>query len=90
MMRIGCRFCRCVQQRSVRIRRAGESHRQGGRRQRIEYLPDPTGLVNVVAEYDASGNLIARYVHGVGLVSRHDAAGSAAFTTTTPSAQRLP
>ena len=31
---------------------------------RIEYLPDPTGLVNVVAEYDASGNPLARYVYG--------------------------
>ena len=47
---------------------------------RTEYLPDPTGLTNVVAEYDASGNVIARYVHGgFGLVSRHDAGGSVAF-----------
>ncbi len=47
---------------------------------RTEYLIDPLGLTNVVAEYDVAGNLIARYVHGgFGLVSRHDAAGAAAF-----------
>lgn len=47
---------------------------------RTEYLNDPLGLTNVVAEYDADGNLIARYVHGgFGLVSRHDSAGAAAF-----------
>ena len=47
---------------------------------RTEYLIDPLGLTNVVAEYDSAGNLIARYVHGgFGLVSRHDAGGAAAF-----------
>ncbi len=47
---------------------------------RTEYLIDPLGLTNVVAEYDNGGNLIARYVHGgFGLVSRHDAGGAAAF-----------
>jgi len=47
---------------------------------RTEYLIDPLGLTNVVAEYDAAGNLIARYVHGgFGLVSRHDSGGAAAF-----------
>jgi len=47
---------------------------------RTEYLIDPLGLTNVVAEYDSAGNLIARYVHGgFGLVSRHDPGGVAAF-----------
>ena len=47
---------------------------------RTEYLNDPLGLTNVVAEYDGAGDLIARYVHGgFGLVSRHDTGGAAAF-----------
>ena len=47
---------------------------------RTEYLVDPLGLTNVVAEYDSAGTLIARYVHGgFGLVSRHNAGGAAAF-----------
>ena len=47
---------------------------------RTEYLIDPLGLTNVVAEFDNGGNLIARYVHGgFGLVSRHDSGGAAAF-----------
>ena len=37
---------------------------------RTEYLIDPTGLGDVVAEYDGSGNLRAHYVQGSGLVSR--------------------
>jgi RHS repeat-associated protein len=42
--------------------------------QRIEYLLDPMGLVNIVGEYDASGNLIAHYDHGLGLIGRSDPA----------------
>ncbi|WP_208492247.1 putative Ig domain-containing protein [aff. Roholtiella sp. LEGE 12411] len=40
--------------------------------QRTEYLLDPTGLGNVVGEYDGSGSLVAAYTHGLGLVSRVD------------------
>ena len=38
--------------------------------QRTEYLLDPTGLGNVVGEFDSSGNVVANYVHGLGLESR--------------------
>ena len=41
--------------------------------QRTEYLIDPFGLGNVVAEYGGSGNLLAQYNHGLGLVNRTDA-----------------
>ncbi|MGK7959023.1 CARDB domain-containing protein, partial [Crocosphaera sp.] len=37
--------------------------------ERTEYLLDPTGIVNVVGEYDNNG-LVANYVHGLGLVSQ--------------------
>ncbi|HUU84061.1 MAG TPA: CARDB domain-containing protein [Phycisphaerae bacterium] len=47
--------------------------------QRTEYLLDPAGLVNVVGEYDGAGDLIARYRHGYGLISRSDAIGNAAY-----------
>lgn len=40
--------------------------------QRTEYLIDPFGFGDVFGEYDASGNLIAQYTHGLGLVSRSD------------------
>ncbi|MBN1452333.1 MAG: RHS repeat-associated core domain-containing protein, partial [Anaerolineales bacterium] len=43
------------------------------------YVHDPAGLVDVAAEYDASGALVARYTHGLGLVARVDAVGDAAF-----------
>ena len=43
------------------------------------FLHDPVGLVDVAAEYDASGALVARYDHAIGLVSRTDGAGNAAF-----------
>ena len=46
---------------------------------RTDYLIDPTGLGNVAGEYAASGNLTAHFVHGLGLTSRLDAAGQAAF-----------
>jgi RHS repeat-associated protein len=39
---------------------------------KTEYLLDPTGLVDVIGEYDGNGGLIAHYVHGLGLVSRVD------------------
>jgi RHS repeat-associated protein len=44
-----------------------------------QYLHDPVGLVDVAAEYDGSGTLLARYVHGYGLLSRQDAGGDAAY-----------
>jgi len=46
---------------------------------RTQYLVDPFGLQDVVAEYDAGGNLQARYVHGFGLTSRFDSSGSSAY-----------
>lgn len=46
--------------------------------QRTEYLVDPQGLGEVVAEYGAGG-LTARYVHGQSLVGRVDASGAAAY-----------
>jgi RHS repeat-associated protein/uncharacterized repeat protein (TIGR01451 family) len=43
------------------------------------YVHDPIGLVDVVAEYDGDGYLVARYVHGLGLVARIDAADNPAY-----------
>jgi RHS repeat-associated protein len=40
--------------------------------QRTDYLIDPFGLGNVVGEFNGSGNLIARYTYGIGLVNRVD------------------
>ncbi len=36
------------------------------------YLVEPVGFGNVVAEYDGNRSLIARYVHGLGLISKAD------------------
>jgi RHS repeat-associated protein len=47
--------------------------------QMTQYLVDPTGIGNVVGEYDGSGNLIARYTYGLGLTSRVDVTGAAAY-----------
>jgi RHS repeat-associated protein len=44
--------------------------------QRTEYLLDPTGLGDIVGEYDNNGNLVARYNQGIGLVSRVDGSGA--------------
>jgi RHS repeat-associated protein len=38
--------------------------------QRTEYLVDPFNSGNIVAEYDGDGISIAKYTHGIGLVSR--------------------
>ena len=43
------------------------------------YVHDPIGLVDVAAEYDGGGALVAQYVHGFGLVARINAAGDAAY-----------
>jgi RHS repeat-associated protein len=47
--------------------------------QRTEYVLDPTGLVDVFAEYNGTGNLIARYISGLGLVSRVDGTNSTSY-----------
>lgn len=43
------------------------------------YVHDPIGLVDVASEYDGSGTLVARYVHGFGLTARVDAGGNRAY-----------
>jgi RHS repeat-associated protein len=45
------------------------------------FVVDPIGLGNVVGEYDNVGTVLARYDHGLDLVSRADAVGNAAFYT---------
>jgi RHS repeat-associated protein len=45
---------------------------------RTEYLVDPSGLGDVVSEYNGSGGLVASYTHGLGLVSR-DGNGTSAY-----------
>jgi RHS repeat-associated protein len=45
------------------------------------FVIDPIGLGNVVGEYDATGNLLAHYDHGLGLLSRTDAGGNPAYYT---------
>lgn len=47
--------------------------------QHTEYLIDPFGYGDVIAEYDSNGNAIARYTHGLGLVSRNDGTGNAFY-----------
>ena len=43
--------------------------------QRTEYLLDPTGLGDIVGEYNGS-TLVANYTHGIGLVSRVNGSNS--------------
>jgi len=43
------------------------------------YVHDPMGLIDVAAQYDNTGTLAARYIHGIGLVSRIDAGGDRAY-----------
>ena len=47
--------------------------------ERTEYLIDPFGYGDVIAEYDGDGNLVAKYEHGIGLVSRIDASNNQTF-----------
>jgi RHS repeat-associated protein len=47
--------------------------------QRTEFLLDPTGLGNVVGEYDSNGNLIANYTYGLGLESRSGSGNQAYY-----------
>jgi RHS repeat-associated protein len=44
--------------------------------QRTDYLVDPTGLGNIVGEYNNAGNLVADYNYGLGLVSRVNGSNS--------------
>jgi RHS repeat-associated protein len=46
--------------------------------QRTDYLIDPSGLGDVVGEYNGAG-LVAHYTHGLGLTSRVDPAGAASY-----------
>ena len=43
------------------------------------YVVDPAGYGNVVAEYDSGGSLLAHYTHGFGLLTRTDVAGASAY-----------
>ncbi len=47
----------------------------------VNHIVDPIGYGNVAAEYDDSGDLIARYDHGYGLLSRTDDVSSACYYT---------
>lgn len=44
-----------------------------------QFLIDPFGLGNVASEFTSTGTLIAHYTQGLGLVSRVDAGGAAAY-----------
>ena len=43
------------------------------------YVHDPLGMVDVAAEYAEDGSLVARYVHGLGLVARIGSTGDKAY-----------
>lgn len=45
----------------------------------LTFLSDPTDLVSVVSEYDGTGALLARYIHGPALVARENASGARQF-----------
>ena len=55
----------------------------------VEYTVDANvPLPRVLEEFDSEGNVIARYVYGLGLISRENAAGeNTAYTTTNVAAQ---
>ena len=57
--------------------RVGSTHNGSA----TNYVIDPTGLGNVAAEYNGSGQLVARYDYGYGLLDRIDGTGSAAYYT---------
>src|SRR5262249_11533649 len=42
-------------------------------------LNDPTGFVNLVAEFNGGGSVVAHYTRGLGLSSRVDSSGAPAF-----------
>jgi RHS repeat-associated protein len=43
------------------------------------YLIDPTGLGNVLGQFDDTGNIIAQYTYGLGLVSQIGASGASGY-----------
>jgi RHS repeat-associated protein len=47
--------------------------------QTTQYLVSPTGLGNVVGEYDSGGHLIANYTQGLGLVSQVTPTGASYY-----------
>ncbi len=47
--------------------------------QTTQCLIDPSGFGDVVAEFDGSGNLIASYNQGYGLISQSNAAGNSSY-----------
>jgi RHS repeat-associated protein len=44
-----------------------------------QYLNDPSGMGNILAEFDSTGHLIAHYTYGVDLVSSIPAGGTAVY-----------
>src|SRR5262249_23322553 len=46
---------------------------------RTEFLNDPSGFVNLVAEFNGGGSVVAHYTRGLGLSSRVDSSGAPAF-----------
>jgi RHS repeat-associated protein len=50
---------------------------QGG--QQVNNLIDPSGLGNVVGQFDASNNVIADYTYGIGLVSQSSSSGAVSY-----------
>ena len=49
---------------------------------RTEYLVDPTGYGDIVAEFDVAGNVVATYSYGLGLTNKTDASGAAYYYAT--------
>jgi YD repeat-containing protein len=45
------------------------------------FVIDPSGARDVVSEYDGSGNVVAKYEHGLGLLSRAEPSGAVAQYT---------
>lgn len=48
------------------------------------FVYDPVNLGNLVAEYDAGGNVLSRYTHGLGLVSRWNSANGDGYYSFDP------
>jgi len=57
--------------------------------QRTEYLIDPFGFGNVVAEYDNADALVATYTHGLGLASRDGVSTGPAYYSFDASANTI-
>jgi RHS repeat-associated protein len=47
--------------------------------QTTQYLVDPSGIGNVLGEYNGNGKLMANYTYGLGLTSQVNAAGAASY-----------